>query len=246
MYRIAMVALLVSAGLEAQDFTRVYSTASRPRALAVIADRYHSPVYIRDGLAAALVRENIPVTFVVDTTALTAAALREHQLLIILRDGMNWPDGYDKPYVRWMPDEQQKAIVDFVNAGGAFLPLHNATAIYPPAGPYYDLLGGDFIRHPAPYQFTVRVEDRNHPVTAGVEDFQVYDEHHFIKYALDPKNVLLRNMAPNNSESPGGWWRESGKGRMVFLSLGHTPEAFAHPMFQRLLRNAINWTLRLP
>jgi len=238
--------LLAAPAVPAQNVSRVYQSAQRPRCLAVIGDRYHSPVYIREGLAAALVRENIPTTFVEDTSQLSAAALAEHQLLIILRDGMEWPAGYDKPHVKWMTPEQERAIVDFVNRGGAFLPLHNATAIYPPGGPYYQLLAGDFLRHPKPYTFTVRVENKSHPVTAGVEDFQVFDEHHFVKYALGPENVLLRAMAPDNSESVAGWWRESGKGRMCFLSLGHGPEALNHPMVQRLLRNAINWTLRLP
>ena len=78
------------------------------------------PVYIRDGLAPALLRENIPATFIEDVTALNADSLRDHQLLIILRDGMNWPDGYDKPPVKWMTDAQQQAIWDFVNNGGGF------------------------------------------------------------------------------------------------------------------------------
>ena len=245
MLRITLVCLFSVTCLGAQNTSQVYSTASRPRALALIADRYHSPVYIREGLASAFLKENIPVTFIEDTAALTPTAIREHQLLIILRDGMNWPEGYGKPYVRWMSDEQQRAIVNFVNQGGAFLPLHNATAIYPPGGPHYDLLGGEFLRHPKPYVFTVRVENKDHPITAGVEDFQVFEEHHFIKYALGRENVLLRHIAPDNSESVGGWWRESGKGRMCFFSIGHSPEAIGHPMYQRLLRNAINWTLRL-
>src|SRR5438477_9409665 len=96
------------------DTSKVYATAQRPRALVLIGDRYHSPVYIRDGLAPALVRENIPATFIEDVTALNADSLRQHQLLIILRDGMNWPDGYDKPPVKWMTDAQQQAIWDFV------------------------------------------------------------------------------------------------------------------------------------
>src|SRR5262245_14555540 len=54
------IALAQVAG--AQNSSKVYSTATRPRALAVIGDRYHSPIYIRDGLIRALVQENIPVT----------------------------------------------------------------------------------------------------------------------------------------------------------------------------------------
>jgi len=225
--------------------SKVYSTAERPQALALIGDRYHSPIYIRDHLAPALLRENIPVTFIENVEALNADSLRHFQLLIILRDGMNWPNGYDKEPVKWMTDAQQHAIWDFVNRGGGFLALHNAQGIYPPGGLYYKLFGGDYGGHPAPYVFTVRIENKNHPITAGVEDFEVFDEQHTVKYYLDREHLLLRSIARNNLESEAGWWREVGQGRFCYLAPGHTPEALGHPMMQRLIRNAVNWLLRL-
>ena len=231
--------------LPAQKAFEVYQTADRPRALALIGDRYHSPVYIRDHLAKALVRENIPVTFIENVEALTAESLAQHDLLIILRDGMNWPGGYDQPHVQWMTDAQQQAIWDFVHGGGGFLALHNAQGLYPPDGLYYELFGGDYGGHPEPYVFTVRVEDRDHPVTSGVEDFEIFDEQHTVKYYLDREHLLLRSIARDNLSAPAGWWREMGKGRFCYLAPGHTPEALDHPMMQRLMRNAARWLLRL-
>jgi type 1 glutamine amidotransferase len=229
----------------AQNTSAVYQSAQRPRALALIGDRYHSPVYIRDGLAPAFLRENIPVTFLENVAALNAGTLKDYQLLVILRDGMNWPGGYDKPYVQWMTEDQQQAIWDFVQAGGGFLPLHNAQGIYPPGGLYYKLLGGDYGGHPEPYVFTIRVENKNHPITAGVEDFEIFDEQHMVKYYLDQEHLLLRSISRANKAAAAGWWREVGKGRLCYLAPGHTPEALGHPMMQRLLRNAMRWCLRL-
>ena len=223
----------------------VYSSAQRPRALALVGDRYHSPVYAREGIARVLLAENIPVTFIEDVTALNAESLGRHQLLVILRDGMNWPNGYDKPPVMWMTDAQQQAVWDFVQNGGGFLALHNAQGIYPPGGLYYKLFGGDYGGHPPPYRFTVRVEDKRHPITAGVEDFEIFDEQHTVKYYLDREHLLLRSISPANLEAPAGWWRDAGQGRFCYLAPGHTPEALGHPMMQRLMRNAVNWLLRL-
>ena len=239
-------ALYAAAAAPSGDTDAPFRSASRPRALALIGDRYHSPVYQRDGLIRALVRENIPVTFITEVTELNAASLAAHQLLIIFRDGMNWPHGYQKgKEVIWMTGEQQKAIWDFVHNGGGFLALHNAQGIYPPGGLYYKLFGGDYGGHPKPYRFTVRVENHGHPVTAGVEDFQIFDEHHLVKYYLDREHLLLRTIAEDNRAAAGGWWREMGKGRFVYLSPGHTVEALNHPMMQRLIRNAARWLLRL-
>ena len=223
---------------------RPFMTAKRPMALALIGDRYHSPTYIREGLAKALVDENIPVTFIENVAELNAASLGAHQLLIILRDGMNWPNGYDKEHVKWMTEAQQQAIWEFVNRGGAVLALHNSQGLYPPGGLYYKMFGGDYGGHPKPYVFTVRVENKRHPITAGVEDFEIFDEQHTVKYYLDDEHLLLRTIARDNLAAAGGWWRELGTGRFCYLSPGHTPEALNHPMMQRLIRNAVNWVLK--
>lgn len=240
-----ILALFLPLAVQAQNTSKVYSTAKRPRALALIGDRYHSPVYIRDNLIKALVRENIPVTFIENVKALSAESLSGHQLLVILRDGMIWPNGYDRPHVKWMTDQQQQAIWDFLHEGGGFLALHNAQGLYPPAGLYYKLFGGDYGGHPKPYVFTIRVEDKEHPITAGVEDFEIFDEQHTVKYYLDREHLLLRSMARDNLAAPAGWWRELGKGRFCYLAPGHTPDALGHPMMQRLIGNAVRWMLRL-
>jgi type 1 glutamine amidotransferase len=223
----------------------VYATVNRPRALALIGDIYHGPVMMRDGLIATLVKENIPVTFIEDPSLLTAKTLAEFSLLIIARNGRYWPDGYGKPQTAWMTDDQQQAIWNFVEKGAGFLAVHNAHTMYPPKGLYYKLFGGDFGGHPKPYVFTIRVENKNHPITAGVEDFDILDEQHMSKYFLDQDHLLLRSVARDNQQAAAGWWQEVGKGRFCYLSPGHTPEALNHPMVQRLLRNATRWLLHV-
>src|SRR5437660_3425341 len=130
--RTILLTVLMMAPLAAQVTSRskpttgiepdpVYTSTTRPRALALIGDVYHGPILMRDGLIAALVKENIPVTFLEDPTALNAKALAGYSLLIIARNGRYWPDGYGKPQTAWMTEEQQKAIWDFVESGRGFL-----------------------------------------------------------------------------------------------------------------------------
>ena len=70
---------------------------------------------------------NIPVTFIEDHAALSAQALKDYDLLIFLKDGMIWPNGYERgSQVLWMTMEQQEAVWDFVHQGGGFLALHNS------------------------------------------------------------------------------------------------------------------------
>src|SRR2546426_8830800 len=69
--RTLVIGILIALGAKAEsaNTSQVYKTADRPHALALIGDRYHSPVYIRDHLAPALLRENIPVTFIENVEA---------------------------------------------------------------------------------------------------------------------------------------------------------------------------------
>ena len=159
---------------------------------------------------------------------------------------MLWPNGTERgaKYQIWMTPEQEKAVVDFVEGGGGFLNLHNSMGLYPKGGPYLDLVGGRYIGHGPLERFRVTVVDRDHPITQGVEDFSVADEQHTPPYQEGKVHLLLRNRSDDGErEAAAGWVYEPGKGRLVHLAPGHTREAMEHPMFQRLMRNSVEWLL---
>ena len=216
---------------------------SPARALALVADRYHEPARIERGLQRAFAAVNVPLTITVDVRQLSPENLQKVQLLVMLRDGMNWPEGHDQAYVQWMSDEQQQAVADFVNAGGGFLALHNVTGIYPPGGLYYEVLAGQYHGHSPIEVFRVEVADPKHPVTRGVGPYRIHDEQHFPTFDDRRAHLLLRSRS-KHGQYPAGWAYQYGQGRVGYLANGHTTEAIQHPMFQRLLRNAIGWCLR--
>ena len=75
-----------------------------------------------------------------------------------------------------------------------------------------------------------------------------------------PAHVLMTGFAMDNTSDPerlklrtnlitnpiAGWWREVGKGRLVYLSVGASPAAMNHPSMQRLYENAFRWLGREP
>jgi hypothetical protein len=70
---------------------------ARPKAtaFALIGDRYHNSDYIRTGLRRTIEREmDVTVDFCDEVKMLNAETLKGYKLLIVLRDGMLWPDGY--------------------------------------------------------------------------------------------------------------------------------------------------------
>lgn len=215
-----------------------------PQALVLYADQPHEPGYSPPGLRLVFEATSVTPHFTVDVRALTAENLSKIDLLVIYRDGLHRPNAdRDSNYI-WMTPEQESAIVDFVNNGGAFLNLHNSMGLYPKDGAYLDLVGGHYIGHGPLERFRVEVVDHDHPITQGVEDFSIADEQHTPPYNKDKVNLLLQSRADGAEPAAAGWYYEPGIGRLCHLAPGHTREALFHPMYQRLLRNAVNWCLR--
>ena len=71
-------------------------------AFALIGDRYHNSDYIRTALGKTLGKDmGLAIDFCDEVRMLDADTIRGYKLLIILRDGMTWPEGY--------PDESSNA-----------------------------------------------------------------------------------------------------------------------------------------
>ncbi|MFN7922186.1 MAG: ThuA domain-containing protein [Bryobacteraceae bacterium] len=193
---------------------------TKATAFALIGDRYHNSDYIRTGLTKTMAEAGVTVDFCDETKMLDAEQLHGYKLLIILRDGMTWPDGYpdentnaawvktgspalvsDPPVPKhrsephyWIRPEQGKAVKQFVQNGGGALFMHNVTYIAPHDPDFRDVLGAETQGHPPIRKFKVKVTNPNHPITRGVRDFIVTDEQHYMKYQKDPKHLLLESV----------------------------------------------------
>ena len=77
-------------------------------------DRYHPSEVAFSGVGAVLENLGFEVEYTEDWTALSAETLATKKLLVILRDGMNWPNGFEREHIKWMSADQQQAIWDFV------------------------------------------------------------------------------------------------------------------------------------
>ena len=221
------------------------SSDQRPHALILLGDQPHEPGHVEEGLQPVFDATGVVPHFTVDVRALSGANLAKVQLLVILRDGLQRPDQDARKHFVWMTPEQQRAVAAFVERGGGFLNLHNALGLYPADGPYLDLVGGRYVTHGPLERFRVEVVDSRHPVTRGVEAFFVADEQHTPQPDEGRVHLLLRSRSDEGKVAAAGWVREPGQGRVCHLANGHTREALLHPMYQKLLRNAVRWCLRV-
>ena len=195
--------------------------ASKATAFALIGDRYHNSDYIRVGLNRTITEGlKVSIDFTDETKTLNEETLKGYRLLIILRDGLAWPNGYPdettnagwlstgKPPLvsdpavpptspkseAWMHPEQGKAVRTFVESGGAALFMHNVTQVGVNDPDFRHVMGAAYTGHPPIRTFKVKVKDPNHPITKGVHDFTVTDEQHFMTYDKNPKNIFLETV----------------------------------------------------
>jgi len=164
--------------------------------------------------------------------------------------------------------EQQTMVQALVKNGGGALFLHNSTDIAKATGTEVirDVIGGYWLQHTVIRPYRVKITNKNHPITKGVNDFEVTGEHHYNQYDKDPRHVFMINesidgWSYNNMEGDkhfdkrigekgygpsgfSGWAYDYGKGRVCFMAPGHTHEILVNPEYVKLQRNAVRWCLK--
>jgi len=98
-----------------------------------------------------------------------------------------------------------------------------------------------------PYgRFTVRIIDHEHPVTAGLGDFETVDELYTCLAGKTPIRVLATARSKvDGKDYPMAFVLNYGKGRVFHSPLGHDVRALANPDVARLFRRACAWVAGL-
>jgi putative membrane-bound dehydrogenase-like protein len=234
--RLPLLALLVAATSSGGAAPRPEGskTQAQPRRIEVLFlghnSTHHNSAVFEPMLAAAVSGEGINFTYTADPNDLNPAKLARYDALMIYAN-----------HNRMTPD-QEKALLDFVASGKGFLPIHSASACFTNSEAYIALVGGQFQRHGTGV-FTVPVTNPDHPVMQGFQPFEAWDETYVhTKHNTENRTVLMERVDGATRE-PWTWVRTHGRGRVFYTASGHDERVWSHPMFHRLLRNAILWSV---
>lgn len=154
-----------------------------------------------------------------------------------------------------------------VARGTGFAGWHGGIAdSYRASSDYLQLVGGQFACHPGkapeereggpqdnyvPYRVEMLPAAAEHPITAGVEDFDLVTEQYWVltddycdvlattTQAVRPWDEWHRPVT-----SPAVWTRQWGDGRVFVCTPGHDPDVLRQPAVRTIVERGLLWAAR--
>ncbi|MEU6139468.1 ThuA domain-containing protein [Streptomyces sp. NPDC047081] len=163
--------------------------------------------------------------------------------------------------------EQVAGLSAAVEAGTGLTGWHGGICdSYRASSDYLHLVGGQFATHPGkepceraggqednylPYAVEFTEAGRQHPVTAGVEDFELCTEQYWVLHD-DLIDVLATTTHPARPwqpwhrpvRSPAVWTRRWGAGRIVVTTPGHSLDVLEHRNVRSVIERGMLWATR--
>jgi len=154
-------------------------------------------------------------------------------------------------------DKRKENFIKLLDKGVGLVVLHHAIADFNEWPEYWNIIGAHYylkevkdpgIEHPrSQYQhdveFRVKIQDKEHPVTKGIEGFDIKDETYKL-YDVAPDNHILLTTDTPSSQKEIGWTKTYKNSNVCFIQLGHGADAYFNPSYRRLVSQAIRWAAK--
>ncbi len=189
---------------------------------------HHQPAERFRQLQPVLAKRGIDLTYTDKVEALDPKVLDAYDGLIIYANTTK------------ISPEQEKALLDFVESGKGFIPLHCASYCFLNSPRYIELVGAQFQRH-GTGTFRTTIAEPIHPVMKGFGGFESWDET-YVHTKHNPKDrTVLEYRVEGNTKEPWTWVRTQGKGRVFYTAWGHDQRTWSNPGFQNLIERGVRW-----
>jgi len=180
-------------------------------------------------LASALTKEGINITYTEEVSDLNPKNLDIYDGLIIYANH----EEIDK--------DEEKALLDFVKNGKAFIPIHSASFCFKNSPAYIDLVGAQFMSHDTG-SFTAEIVNMEHSITKDLKPFETWDETYVHDKIEDDITVLMERVDGDHRE-PWTWVKEVGDGKVFYTAYGHDERTWNNSGFQELVKSGILWAV---
>jgi uncharacterized protein len=153
--------------------------------------------------------------------------------------------------------EQQKVFSDCIKTGKPVVALHHSICAFDDWEEYWHIIGGKYFHKPTKVDgkeyaagtyihdlhFKANISANKHPVTKGVNDFELFDET-YKGYYVEEGVIPLITTTEASSTPIIAWAKKYGKAKIVTLQSGHDSPTFQNPAFRQLLKQAIEWAVK--
>jgi len=144
--------------------------------------------------------------------------------------------------------EAQKNLAGLIAQGKGLVVLHFSCGAFADWPGFADLVGRIWDRkhfHDPRGPFTVRITDKQHPITRGLDDFQADDELYVCQTGDKKMDVLaVARSKVTGKEYPMALTMDYGKGRVFNTPLGHDGRAIQMPGTAKLLQRGCLWAAK--
>jgi type 1 glutamine amidotransferase len=163
--------------------------------------------------------------------------------------------------------EQLRGLRAAVEAGTGFTGWHGGIVdSFRASADYLQLIGGQFVTHPGkdpavcvgddsdkilPHTVTITDLGRAHPVTVGLDDFQLRTEQYWVLHddLIDVLATLTHPAHPwqpwhRPIVSPAVWTRHWGAGRVMVTTPGHTLDVLEETHIRTIIERGMLWATR--
>ena len=138
--------------------------------------------------------------------------------------------------------EQLTPLLDAVRGGAGIAGVHGGMGdAFRNETEYQFMVGGQWVAHPGGdgVHFTVHIDGKPHPITSGIEDFEVVSEHYYMH--VDPANRVLATSRFGDAVMPDVWTKTYGEGRVFYCSMGHSAKVVAMPQVLTIVTRGMLW-----
>ncbi len=148
---------------------------------------------------------------------------------------------YNMP--RGLPEERTRPVLEKLGESGQgiFL-LHHAILAYEQWPFWSDLVGisDRSFGYDHEQELSVQIADPAHPITQGIEPWQMVDETYSMASAGEDSHLLLTTDHPRSMRVLG-WTRQFRNARVFCYQSGHDNFTYVDPNFRKTILRGIQW-----